>query len=96
MALGAGDEVRAEGGARTFITDGIDMDARMEGGVLGASSESSCASTPGCLVAFDPAVDYDIEFVGGIKTALFGFKAYEEALSIQRVSGTCAIDRRRS
>jgi len=26
----------------------------------------------GCLVAFDPTVDYDIELVGGIKTALFG------------------------
>jgi uncharacterized protein (AIM24 family) len=25
----------------------------------------------GCLVAFDPSVDYDIEMVGGIKTALF-------------------------
>ncbi len=26
----------------------------------------------GCLVAFDPTVTYDIELVGGIKTALFG------------------------
>lgn len=26
----------------------------------------------GCLVAFEPSVDYDIQFVGGIKTALFG------------------------
>jgi uncharacterized protein (TIGR00266 family) len=26
----------------------------------------------GCLVALQPTVDYDIEFVGGIKTALFG------------------------
>ncbi|MGZ5689637.1 MAG: AIM24 family protein, partial [Caldimonas sp.] len=26
----------------------------------------------GCLVAFDPSVDYDIELVGGIKTAIFG------------------------
>jgi uncharacterized protein (TIGR00266 family) len=26
----------------------------------------------GCLVAFDPTVDYDIQFVGGIKTAIFG------------------------
>ena len=25
----------------------------------------------GCLVAFDPTVDYDIELVGGIKTAIF-------------------------
>jgi uncharacterized protein (TIGR00266 family) len=26
----------------------------------------------GCLVAFDPSVDYDIQSVGGIKTSLFG------------------------
>lgn len=26
----------------------------------------------GCIVAFQPSVDYDIKFVGGIKTALFG------------------------
>jgi len=26
----------------------------------------------GCIVAFDESVSYDIEFVGGIKTALFG------------------------
>ena len=26
----------------------------------------------GCLVAFEPSVDYDIQFVGGIKRAIFG------------------------
>ena len=26
----------------------------------------------GCLVALQPSVNYDIQFVGGIKTALFG------------------------
>lgn len=26
----------------------------------------------GCIVAFDETIDYDIEFVGGIKTAIFG------------------------
>jgi uncharacterized protein (TIGR00266 family) len=26
----------------------------------------------GCIVAFQPSVDFDIQFVGGIKTALFG------------------------
>jgi uncharacterized protein (TIGR00266 family) len=26
----------------------------------------------GCLVAFEPGVNYDIQFVGGIKTAIFG------------------------
>ena len=26
----------------------------------------------GCIVAFEPSVDYDIKMVGGIKSALFG------------------------
>ena len=26
----------------------------------------------GCIVAFDPSVDYDIKFVGGFKNTLFG------------------------
>lgn len=26
----------------------------------------------GCIVGFEPSVDYDIKFVGGVKTALFG------------------------
>jgi len=175
LTLGAGDEIRAEAGAMTFMTEGITMDTRMTGGLLGGlkraflageslfltyfkSNTSSsrvafsgpypgkiirfplqnssmlcqrdsflCASgnidiniaftkrlgagffggegfileklegtgevfvhsggtiipmelaageklrvDTGCLVAFDPSVDYDIEFVGGIKTAIFG------------------------
>jgi uncharacterized protein (TIGR00266 family) len=37
----------------------------------------------GCLVAFQPSVDYDIQFVGGIKTALFG----GEGLFFARMTG---------
>jgi uncharacterized protein (TIGR00266 family) len=175
LTLGAGDEIRAEAGAMTFMTEGIEMDTRLEGGLLGGlkrkllAGESLfltffrsvrpsarvafaapfpgkiihfplqnasvlcqrdaflCASgrvdiniaftrrlgagffggegfilqriegsgdvfvhsggtiipmelgpgeqlrvDTGCLVAFDPTVDYDIQFVGGIKTAVFG------------------------
>src|SRR5262249_27409401 len=36
-----------------------------------AAGESLQVDT-GSIVAFDDAVDYDIQFVGGIKTALFG------------------------
>ncbi len=175
LTLAAGDEVRAEAGAMTYMTDGIEMDARMQGGILGGlkrkilagesffltyfrchqSSAKVAFAGPypgkilrmplqnsailcqrdaflctdgnieinieftkrlgagffggegfilqrlegtgeafihsggtvipmelkagerlrvdtGCLVAFDPSVDYDIQFVGGIKTAIFG------------------------
>jgi uncharacterized protein (TIGR00266 family) len=36
LTLGAGDVVRAEAGAMMYMTDAVDMDARMEGGVLGS------------------------------------------------------------
>src|SRR5262245_65836980 len=35
LSLGAGDQVRAEAGAMMFMTDSIEMDARMDGGFLG-------------------------------------------------------------
>jgi uncharacterized protein (TIGR00266 family) len=37
----------------------------------------------GCLVAFAPSVDYDIQFVGGFKNALFG----GEGLFLARLTG---------
>ncbi|HEX4345982.1 MAG TPA: TIGR00266 family protein [Vicinamibacterales bacterium] len=174
FTMGTGDEVRAQAGAMTYMTDGIGMDARLEGGIMGGLKRAVAGqslfltffkcSTPagkvafsapypgkiitlplsnsailcqrdsllcatgqvditveftkrlgagffggegfilerlqgtgdvfahsggtivqmdlkpgeklkvdtGCLVAFDPTIDYDVEFVGGIKTALFG------------------------
>ena len=35
ISMGAGDVVRAEAGAMMFMTDAIEMDAKMEGGLLG-------------------------------------------------------------
>ena len=37
----------------------------------------------GCLVAFSPSVDYDIQFIGGFKNALFG----GEGLFLARLTG---------
>jgi uncharacterized protein (TIGR00266 family) len=47
-----------------------------------ASGESLRVDT-GCLVAFSPTVDYDIQFVGGFKNALFG----GEGLFLARMTG---------
>jgi len=174
LSMSAGDEVRAQAGAMTYMTDGIEMDARMEGGLMAglkravagqslfltffrcnaptgkvafsapypgkiiqmplANSSLLCQRDSflcatghvdinveftkrlgagffggegfilerlegngelfihsggtivqmelkrgeklkvdtGCLVAFDPTIDYDVEFVGGVRTAVFG------------------------
>jgi len=87
MSMGPGDVARAEAGALMFMTDGIDMDARIDGGLLGGLRRKLLAGgtivpfdlktgerlrvDTGCLVAFDASVDYDITRVGGIKTSLF-------------------------
>lgn len=47
-----------------------------------AAGESLQIDT-GCIVAFDESVDYDIQFVGGIKSALFG----GEGLFLATVTG---------
>jgi uncharacterized protein (TIGR00266 family) len=47
-----------------------------------ASGESLRVDT-GCLVAFLPTVDYDIQFVGGFKNALFG----GEGLFLAKLTG---------
>lgn len=35
MSMGVGDVIRAEAGTLMYMTDGVDMDAKMEGGLLG-------------------------------------------------------------
>jgi uncharacterized protein (AIM24 family) len=46
VSMGAGDEIRAEAGAMTYMTDGIEMDARMTGGILGGLTRKPPAVSP--------------------------------------------------
>jgi uncharacterized protein (TIGR00266 family) len=63
LTLNAGDSVRAEAGAMMFMTEGIEMDAKMEGGLLGGLKRAFLAgesffityfrcSVPSARVAF--------------------------------------------
>jgi uncharacterized protein (TIGR00266 family) len=63
LTLGGGDIVRAEAGALMFMTDNVEMDARMEGGLLGGLKRKLLAgeslfityfkgTAPGARVAF--------------------------------------------
>src|SRR4051812_11204164 len=56
MTLGAGDEVRAEAGAMTFMSDGIEMDARMQGGLLGGLKRKFLAGESLFLTFFKSTV----------------------------------------
>ena len=52
------------------------VDDGLPGGIFQSAADLKPGETlqvdTGCIVAFDEPVGYDIQFVGGIKTALFG------------------------
>src|SRR5207253_281140 len=56
ITMAAGDEVRAEAGAMTYMTDGITMDARMEGGLLGGLKDRKSTRLNSSHVAISYAV----------------------------------------
>jgi uncharacterized protein (AIM24 family) len=56
ITMQAGDEVRAEAGAMTYMTDGIDMNARMEGGLLGGLKRKLLAGESLFLTFFRSSV----------------------------------------
>ena len=58
ITMGQGDQIRAEAGAMMYMTDSIEMDAKMEGGFLGglkrfwaraSSSRTSRHQIVGCI-----------------------------------------------
>jgi uncharacterized protein (TIGR00266 family) len=57
---------RLQGDGWAFVNAGGTLEAKTLG-----PGETLRVDT-GCLVAFQPSVTYDIQFVGGIKTAIFG------------------------
>jgi uncharacterized protein (TIGR00266 family) len=68
---------RLEGMGRAFVHAGgtiVEKDL--------AAGETLRVDT-GCLVAFDTSVDYDIQFIGGFKNALFG----GEGLFLAKITG---------
>ncbi len=68
---------RLEGDGRAFVHAGGTIIQRHL-----AAGETLRVDT-GCLVAFAPSVDYDIQFIGGFKNALFG----GEGLFTARLTG---------
>lgn len=76
LTLGAGDDVRAEAGAMTYMTEGIEMDVRMQGGFLGGLKRKILAGesffltffrcqVPSAKAAFSGALGALGDLIGG-------------------------------
>src|SRR5258707_629205 len=75
IELDPGEAVVAEAGSMMYVEDGIEMVTLFgdgsAGAAQGAAGETLRIDT-GCIVAYTPGIDFDIQLVAGLKSALFG------------------------
>src|SRR4029079_19639898 len=91
FSMGAGDEVRAEAGAMTYMTDGIDMDARMERGLLGGLKRKFLAGESLFLTFFRASVQgAKVAFSGPYPGKILRMPLQNSAILCQRDSFLCA------
>src|SRR3989442_13156471 len=91
MTLGAGDEVRAEAGAMTFMTDGIEMDARLDGSLLGGLKRKFLAGESLFLTYFKSSVaSACVAFSGPYPGKIIRFPLQNSSVLCQRDSFLCA------
>ena len=91
ITMGAGDEVRAEAGAMTYMTEGIEMDARMQGGILGGLKRTILAGESFFLTFFRCQVpSASVAFAGPYPGKILRMPLKNSALLCQRDSFLCA------
>src|SRR4029453_18693477 len=94
ITMQAGDEVRAEAGAMTYMTDGIDMAARMEGGLLGGLKRKLLAGESLFLTFFRSSVpSARVAFSGPYPGKIMRMPLQNSAVLCQRDSFLCASGR---
>src|SRR3954466_1604631 len=91
ITMAAGDEVRAEAGAMTYMTDGIEMDARMQGGLLGGLKRKFLAGESLFLTFFRSSVQgAKVAFSGPYPGKILRMPLQDSAVLCQRDSFLCA------
>src|SRR3954468_14705943 len=91
LTLAAGDEMRAEAGAMTFMTEGIEMDARMQGGFLGGLKRKLLAGESFFLTFFRSSRNgARVAFAGPYPGKILRMPLQDGALLCQRDSFLCA------
>jgi uncharacterized protein (TIGR00266 family) len=94
ITMAAGDEVRAEAGAMNYMTEGIDMDARMEGGLLGGLKRKFLAGESLFLTFFRSSVpNAKVAFAGPYPGKILRMPLQNSAILCQRDSFLCAAGR---
>ena len=92
LTLNAGDEVRAEAGAMMFMTEAIQMDARMEGGLLGGLKRKLLAGESFFITRFRAnGLPGKVAFAGPYPGKIIPLDLISQQLLCQKDSFLCAV-----
>jgi uncharacterized protein (TIGR00266 family) len=92
LSLAAGDEVRAEAGAMMFMTDTIEMDAKMDGGFLGGLKRKFLAGESFFITYFrSPHGPGRVAFAGPYPGKIIQIDLASSQLLCQKDSFLCAV-----
>jgi uncharacterized protein (TIGR00266 family) len=92
LSLTQGDAVRAEAGAMMFMTEGIDMDAKLEGGLLGGLKRTLLAGESFFITWFRcQAPQGRVAFAGPYPGKVIPIDLKGETILCQKDSFLCAV-----
>jgi len=92
LTMARGDVVRAEAGAMMYMTDGIDMDAKMSGGLLGGLKRKLLAGESFFLTYFEcQAAQGRLAFAGPYPGKVIPVELKGQPLMCQKDAFLCAV-----
>ena len=92
LSLAQGDQVRAEAGAMMFMTDTIEMDAKLEGGILGGLKRKLLAGESFFITYFRATAGAGrLAFAGPYPGKIIQVQLQNQQLLCQKDSFLCAI-----
>ena len=92
LSLAPGDEVRAEAGAMMYMSDSIEMDAKMEGGLLGGLRRKFLAGESFFITYFRaPGTAGKVAFAGPYPGKIIQIELQNQQMLCQKDSFLCAV-----
>jgi uncharacterized protein (TIGR00266 family) len=91
LSLGVGDVVRAEAGAMMFMTDTIEMDAKMEGGLLGGLKRKFLSGESFFITYFRASGAGRVAFAGPYPGKILPVELQSQQILCQKDAFLCAI-----
>ena len=91
LSLGGGDVVRAEAGAMMFMTDTVEMDAKMEGGFIGGLKRKFLSGESFFITYFRASAAGKVAFAGPYPGKIIPLELQAQQILCQKDAFLCAV-----